>query len=219
MHILSVGDSWSAGAWNIVDDKHVVDDIGYQHELNKIGKVTNYWTFNNNQALQNLYNHHHHYDVVLFFVTDPFRDITHYKKPYSFFVNDILTAGELLTAHNVLLESTMQALNSFGSKVKVIGGCQTLTHRDDKNIVVHSASELASNKEYTHPLIWDSGWSGIINYEKCKRDLLVELDKNRQLQDAMESEEFQKYFYPDGYHLNKKSNKILGEHLVKILTS
>lgn len=219
MHILSVGDSWSAGVWDVNNEKHNVVDKGYQQQLNEIGTVKNIWSYNNNQALQNLYLHHEDYDVVLFFFTDPFRDITHYKRRYSFFVNDILTAGELLSSHAALLESTMQALNAFGSKVKVIGGCQNLNHRDDKNIIVSCASELVSNNEYQHPLLWDSGWSGMINFDNCKKDLLKELDKNRQLQDAMESQQFQKYFWPDGYHLNKHSNNILGEHLVKILTS
>jgi hypothetical protein len=136
MQILSVGDSWSAGVWGVVDEKHTVTGSGYKLELSKIGNVTNIWGFNNSQALDTIVKYYDNYDVILFFVTDPFRDITHYKKSYSFFVNDFRTAGELLAVHNALLESIIQSTKRIGNKIKLIGGCQTLTHRNESNIII-----------------------------------------------------------------------------------
>ena len=219
MQILSVGDSWSAGVWDIVDGKHTVVDSGYKKELYKLGNLTNIWGFNNNQALHNISKYYNNYDIILFFVTDPLRDITDYEKSYSFFVNDFRTAGELLAVHHALLEATIQSAKRFGDKVKLIGGCQTLTHKTDENIIVHSVSELVSNNTYKHPLIWDSGWSGMLNYDRANKDLVKLWADNRELQDAMESDRFKKYFWPDGYHPNGHSNKILGEELVRIITS
>ena len=218
MHILSVGDSWSAGVWDIVDGKHVVTEPGYKNELSTIGEVTNIWGFSNSQALDTIIKYHDNYDIVLFFVTDPFRDISDYEKNYSFYVNNLNTADELLAVHSSLLESTIQASRRFGDKVKLIGGCQTLVHRNDENIIIHSVSELVSQNHFRHPLLWDSGWGGILN-KNANKDLFKLWAKNRELQDSMESEYFQKYFWPDGYHPNAYSNKILGKELVRILTS
>lgn len=218
MRILSVGDSWSAGVWDVIDGTHTVTGSGYKTELSQLGEVTNIWGFNNSHSLDVISRYHNEYDVVLFFVTDPLRDISDHEKIYSFYVNDFRTAGELLAVHSALLESTIQSAKRYGNKVKLIGGCQTLTHRNDCNIIIHSVSELVSKGQFRHPLIWDSGWSGMLNFEQANKDLIKLWKENRELQELMESEPFQKYFWPDGYHPNAYSNKILGEELVKILT-
>jgi len=219
MRILSVGDSWAAGIWDIRGGKHVNTGPGYVKQLNKIAEVDVMWGWNNQEALFNIAKHHHDYDVVLFFVTDPFRDITNPKKHYSFYVNDFLTADELIKANETLLESTIQSANSFEANIKLIGGCHSLKHRNDSNIIIHSVSELVSDGKYNHPRLWDSGWGGMLNFDNCSKDMSRVWLENREQQLKMESEPFQEYFWPDGYHPNAYSNKILGKELVKILTS
>jgi len=222
MRILSVGDSWCAGVWDVVDDKHTLVDEGYQKIVKKHAKIKTCYGFSNREAVQNVIKYHKKFDLVLFFVTDPFRDLSNPDANHSFFIKEILTANELLTAHRVLLESTIQSLNAIDADIRLIGGCQSLNHRSEDNIIIPCVSDLVSNKEYTHPFIWDSGWSSFLNFSifsNSSRDLMKLLVKNRQQQNAMESEPFQKYFWPDGYHPNANSHIILGNEIVKNITS
>lgn len=215
MRILSIGDSWSAGVWDVVDGKHKSVDIGYQKILQKYATVDNFWAFSNKESIINFEKYYKEYDIVLFFVTDPLRDLSSSLKSYAFNMDGIKTVDDLNFAHKILLNSTLQYLKYY-KNLYLIGGCQSLLHLQDENILIHSVSSLVTDKQYTQHKLWDSGWGGCMDFDTADKSLVNYIWEIRKQQELMDTK-FKKWFYPDGYHPNKYSNNILGNELVKKL--
>jgi hypothetical protein len=215
MKILSIGDSWSAGVWGTIDEQYKPVDAGYLTTLRNYAHVDNYWNFSNKQSIINFEKHYNH-DVVLFFVTDPLRDLAASMQAYNFMIGDIKTANDLKLAHQILLSSTINYFQGIDN-VFFIGGCQTLKNYQHGNVLIDSVSHLITNGTYTHPAIYDSGWSGCMDLENLDRDLIDLVYENRKQQDTMSSKKFSKWFGPEGYHPNSYSHEILGNEIAKKL--
>ena len=215
MRVLSIGDSWSAGVWNIVKGKHIPVDIGYQKILKKYATVDNFWAFSNRESIINFEKYYKEYDIVLFFVTDPLRDLSSSLKHYQFSMDGIKTPRDLNFAHKILLNSTYQYLKDY-KNVYLIGGCQSLVSLPNENILISSVSSLVTNQKYKQHDLWDSGWGGCIDFDTVHKSLVNYIWEIRKQQELMETK-FKKYFNPDGYHPNEYSNNILGNEIVKKL--
>jgi hypothetical protein len=221
MQIVTCGDSWSKGEW-IGDNKgHRVIHGGINTYFKEDGhQVYNIHRFSNRDSITALedYLKENSPDVIFYFFTDPFRDLTDPEIFYRFvnfehLATDIMSFQQL---HQTLIHKSLKKLDKLGRKIYVLGGCQRLEDKKYKNIkiLIESIAELVC-PEYKHPLYWDSGWSSFLKFESVKfdRKFFDLIEHHHKLQWAMETDKFAKMFRPDGFHPNRKAHFKLYQYL------
>lgn len=221
MHIVTCGDSWSKGEWNIINNKLNVSHPG----INQYFKNDNYFVqnlrgFSNYISINKLktYLETNSPDIIFYFFTDPFRDLADINNQHCFsnFQHKASNFDDFLNLHKTLLSQSLQLMDELNTKIYVLGGCQRLLKKKFKNIeiIVEAISELVC-PEYTHPDYWDSGWTSFLNFEAAEFDrrLFDLIEHHHKLQWNMETDQFANMFRPDGRHPNRHAHFKLFNYL------
>jgi hypothetical protein len=223
MKILTCGDSWSKGEWDIVNNNHDISHQGINQYFKNDGHdVTNIHRFSNKASIDELrkYLKNNSPDLIFYFFTDPFRDLIDPTNISRFvdFEHKATDINKFLALHATLLKKSLKKLDKIGKKIYVLGGCQRLKKEKYKNIdiLIESISELVC-PEYKHPELWDSGWSSFLKFESVKfdREFFNLVEKEHKLQWKMETDEFAEMFRPDGLHPNRHAHLKLYNFLKK----
>jgi hypothetical protein len=215
--ILIGGDSWGCGEFNWHNKKHVVTHKGLEQYLCDDGFVvancsqpgsSNRKSISRVSYQPNL----SEYDHIIWFQSDPFRDLAPYNKFNSMFNS----YQQLLDCSNELLNSSYNTLNQLGNKVICIGGCSKLDpdiHNYENLIpLVDSVVELIL-PTVTAPQVWCSGWIHFID-SSTNETLLDQLLIDKKIQDQIGDDPM---FIPDGYHPNRDGHRVLFDVVRKFL--
>jgi hypothetical protein len=223
MHLVTSGDSWSKGEWDIINKKHTVSHQGINQYFADDGyKVVNLHGFSNKISIKKLekYLETNSPDVILYFFTDPFRDFTDPSNSSIFYkISKTLTSiNNFQDMHEKLINDTLKKLDSLNKKIYVLGGCQRLEKRKFNNIEIflESVSEFICN-DYKHPKFWDSGWSFYIDFKNLDKKFFYFIEEQNKLQWNMLTDQYASQFRPDGFHPNRhghyKLYKFLKENI------
>jgi hypothetical protein len=225
MKILIAGDSWGCGEWgwgageqkwedgDELDESYIITHRGLEYYLIEVGHdVTNISCggASNKEILVKLQQLDlQRYDHIIWFQTDPIRDL----RPYGDKLVD--TFDNLLTKQNSLLDSTYQTLNSFDKKIICLGGCSKL-NLDLINKYTNLLPVIPSIPEllmptFIHPKIWFSDWIDQ-SWRHFDVDSLDNLVYNKTLQDSIFNNK--ELFWPDGRHPNRHAHRKLFEYLI-----
>jgi hypothetical protein len=208
--LLIGGDSWGCGEWpnpgkgpykvtHLGLEQYLLDDgfcvkncsVGAQSNKDSVDRV------NCELELDS-------YDCVIWFQSDPLRDL----RPYTNFNSQFTSYQELLDLSNRLLNSHYKMLNQSGHKVICVGGCTKLDPdiRNYENLIplVDSMIELLL-PNFTAPKVWHSDWLFAIK-SNINEDLLDQLLVNKKIQDSLRDKPI---FKPDGMHPNREGHRVL----------
>ena len=209
MRILISGDSWGCGEWGkdsnnkykvlhrgledyLINDKHIVKNISVAG-----GSISD--------TIQNLKkNNINEYDFVIFFQTDPLRNLRPYHKIYEKF----LSFNDIIKIQDEILDDSYNLLDNIGIKIYCIGGCSKINIDKIKNynnlILVLPAITEFLLPEYNHPLVWASD---IIHRDDILRKLnynvVIDISEEKRKQDMLFNKEYAHYFGTDGRHPNR----------------
>jgi hypothetical protein len=213
--LLIVGDSWGIGEWGW-DNKNRYActhkgleqyflDAGYSVQNKSIGGGTNRQSTLTLQLLDL-----NQYKSILWFQTDPLRDITDSQ----LFLKEYNSFQKVIEYQKELLNKTYLNLNSLEIEILCIGGCSKLEldlikYYPNLTPIIPSAIEFLI-PDFKHPEIWFSRW-----YEDIDRQFSIDcINKflyNKQLQDQLEK--YRDLFWPDGRHPNRWGHKKIFEYL------
>jgi len=212
--VLIAGDSWAAGEWGFENPgSYVVLHRGLEQYLRDSG----YTVINksvpggSNRLAVELIKPTHSEISVIWFQTDPIRDL----RPYKGFKSKYTTYEDILLAQKQLLLQTYSELNELDLKIICIGGCSRLDFsliKDCSNLIpfIPSAIEFLL-PQYTHPEIWFSDWYDLID-KQFDIDSVNKFLYNKQLQDGLRDQK--DLFWPDGIHPNRHGHRLIFEHLM-----
>lgn len=219
MHLITNGDSWSKGEWDIVNKQHTVTHTGVNHYFSNDGhSVTNLHDFSNIRSIEKLekYLETNSPDVIFYFFTDPFRDFTDPKNTANFgdIYKKLTSIKEFKELHKLLINNTLVRLENLNKKIYVLGGSQRLQRKKYKNIeiLLESVSEFVC-PDYKHPDFWDSGWSSYIDFKHLDREFFYFIEEQHKLQWKMADDQYADFFRPDGLHPNRHGHYKLYEFL------
>jgi hypothetical protein len=219
MHLVTSGDSWSKGEWDIINNQHNVSHSGINYYFKNDGHdVVNLHEFSNKASIKKLksYLENNFPDVIFYFFTDPFRDFSDPSNSSIFHgINEKLkNVEDFNNLHKFLINSTLSDLDKLNKKIYVLGGCQKLTKEKYENIeiLIESISELVC-PEFKHPDFWDSGWTSYLDFKNLNRQFFYFIEKQHKLQWSMESKDFEEMFMPDGFHPNRYAHLKLYNYL------
>jgi hypothetical protein len=218
MKILIGGDSWGNGEWPqetnhrgiwqyFEEDGHevMIKSVPGESNKNTIPHMCNYIT--------EKYNH----DYIFWFQSDPLRDL----RPYDDFGKTIKNYQDLLEQSEIILDKNYRELNNrTTSKIYCIGGCSKLNLKliskyENLIPIVESLTELIFD-DYVHPKLWHSDWLKVVDIFELETINLL-LDDKRKQDSLAEVDKYREYFWPDGYHPNRKGHKVLYEFLCQNL--
>jgi hypothetical protein len=153
------------------------------------------------------------FDYIFWFQSDPLRDLRPYHK-----FEQYNTIDKLLEKSRECLIDAYTRLNSMGVVIHCIGGCSEINLdliKDFKNLVpiIPSVTRLIW-PEFQHPPIWVSDWMNKIDRQFDLNELdriIVMKDHQLSLGDNKE------YFFPDGYHPNRKGHRVIYDYICKEL--
>jgi len=230
--ILIGGDSWGCGEWHWDESKWpILSHLGLEQYLVDDGfSVVNCSKggSSNKDAVERIGRKlsSDTYDYVIWFQTDPLRDLEPLPKSTNIFVND----QRLLDSYNEMLNSNYKMLNQLGNKVICIGGCSKLDP-DIHNYVnliplVDSMIELLL-PHITAPTIWShwipisTGNTMILEWlhtldTSIEEDLLDRLLADTEIKDQIGKEPL---FTPDGGHPNRDGHRILFDIVKEFLAT
>ena len=218
---LITGDSWGLGEWAVREhsvqpaglksryithsglhyyleqEGHQVINISHAGQSNKV--IT--------RLLKLHLETHSNYDYIIWFQTDPLRDLRPYTKSFT----KLTTNNELIDNRNILLNDTYTLLNSLNKTIHCIGGCSKLNVdaiQSCANLIpiIPSVIELCL-PEFIQPPISFSDWINFIPKDFKDFDELITIKKNLDL--FYTEPVYQKYFWPDGSHVNRYGHKII----------
>ena len=207
------GDSWGCGEWGCTGpDRYGVLHTGLQYYLDEIGHYTknvSKGSISNRDSINRLKNElqiKSDYDYIIWFQSDPLRDLRPYDKSEFATFN---TINEMLVSANRLLSASYTTLNDIGIPIHCIGGCSKVDTELIKNFknlnpLITSALELIV-KDHLHSPITFSDWIRNISRDFQDLDELVVI---KQAQDKF-FDDNEIYFYPDGVHANRLGHEII----------
>ena len=208
MRILITGDSWSQGEWDGLNvdyrvthrgiEQYLVDD---GHDVVNVGQGG----YNNLQALDSIKGHE--FDHLIFFFTDPLRQAT---------FEDFSTTSPKLIAQ----QHTDYVVNELEKypQVTLIGGACRVT-ADTIKYVIPSMSEVIvpgfTDTEYMTSHEWEDHWKRITNpSQQFKQEIVDIADQAGPKYKLWEKRK--DYFWPDGYHANRKGIRIVYDHMLNL---
>lgn len=210
--ILIVGDSWGLGEWDF--NPYEVRHTGLQHYLEEAGHTVlnkSVAGSSNKAVVSNLLKSNlQDFDYIFWIQSDPLRDL----RPYQQFHK--LTNIELMIKQSkILLDSTYSLLNSIGKPIHCLGGCAKL----DLDLL-----KLHNNLIPFMPSIWEFIYSDEIHPLLCFSDWIDKIPKDfedfeklvriKQYIDSWTTNpKFREYFYPDGFHPNRKAHQKIFDHI------
>jgi hypothetical protein len=217
-NILIGGDSWGCGEWGWINrKKYGVLHPGLEQYLVDSGfAVVNCskGASCNKKSIERIAHQADlsDYDHIVWFQSDPLRDL----RPYKNFNSMFASYQELLDRSNDLLNSHYRLLNQLDNKVICIGGCSKLNADigNYENLIpaVASMIELLL-PDFSAPNVWHSDWIDIIN-SSIDENLLDQLVADKKIQDQIGNESI---FKPDGFHPNREGHLILFNTIRELL--
>jgi hypothetical protein len=223
--ILIAGDSWGCGEWAVFGRK--VAHLGLELYFNEYGcPVTNVSVggYSNIESINSIKNKliDNTYDAIIWFQTDPIRDLRPYKDNGDKFALEI---DEFLKMHDELLIKNYTELNSLGPNllgpVICLGGCSDITPsliNDYSNLkpAIPSIVEFFGCK---NPPLWVPGSRWLsdegITISKSIVNYMYDTDpKWTQVRFGTDSNLNKKWFFPDGYHPNRHALKEIFDYLI-----
>jgi hypothetical protein len=151
------------------------------------------------------------YDHVVWFQTDPIRNLA----PYTDFVERFTTIDSLLSYQLETLQQSYAELNSLGKQIHCLGGCSKLdinliSEFTNLRPVIESIPEFLL-PHYIHPIIIFSNWYTLVD-RQFDIDSLTKLVDLKKIQDSLVDE--REFFWPDGYHPNRYGLKKVFDYLI-----
>ena len=210
--VLIAGDSWGCGEWSVEDGPATrVIHRGLEQFLIDYGcSVTNLseggsTNFTQAQKLVLELNHTKP-DVVIWFQTDPMRDLGSLNSDT--FPKDL---AEMIVAQQQRLDTVYEKLNNLGIPIHCIGGASKLDETllvkySNLKPIIPSIIEMFGG---THPVCWISSWIQLDSL-KFSDKLLSELDEV-----AATTFLPREWFYPDGVHPNREAHYRIFEYMLK----
>ncbi|CAB4133379.1 SGNH_hydrolase domain containing protein [uncultured Caudovirales phage] len=218
MRILISGDSWSQGEWDQIDGCATVIHGGIsqyfqdnEHEVINVGRGG----FNNIESMESAldiiddsFNH-----FILFF-TDPLRQATSEEI-------GTITPQEIIELHFVYILEQFKYIKSKlpNIKITVIGGCAKFTKSSELiDLLVPSINELLiptfKDTHFMDSVEWrkffDNHYKKFTQKQKIAwTEVIVKTSHKFTLW-----KEHPEFFWPDGYHTNKKGHKFLYDHII-----
>jgi hypothetical protein len=213
--ILIGGDSWGCGEWAETAtgygirhrglEQYLIDDNVYVVNVARGGQ-------SNSSSIEQVINQldlqgSDFFDTIIWFQTDPIRDLS----PYSNFSTTFVDYFALMNKSNELLHNSYQQLNQLGVNIVCIGGCSKLlpeiTEYKNLNPIIPSMIEFLE-PALTAPDLWHSDWINCVNGVDI--DFVDKLLVQKKLQNALGD---YKIFQPDGGHANRYGHRMLYDYL------
>lgn len=209
--ILIGGDSWGCGEWgHDGKNKHGVLHAGLEQYLVDDGfVVTNvsHGGFSNKDSIAEIVKslQCNDYDHVIWFQSDPYRNL----RPYDNFSTLFQNRNEFIKLQIDLLNQSYDQLNQLNKKIICLGGCTKLDQSINaySNLIpaVDSIIELLI-PSFSAPEFWLSDWLSVLD-SSIPEDVLDLLMYCKKKQDSLH--ERRGLFYPDGQHPNRAGHLIL----------
>jgi hypothetical protein len=215
--ILMVGDSWGCGEITNLDhySKTIISHPGVEQYLKDDGhKVVNLSMLggSNADAYHLLQNYHKNYDIIIYWHTDPLRDLRPYH--HDTWWDD---SNALLVKMRDLRQANYEKFNRLGRRIFCLGGCSPLT--SDINCFANLVAVIDKVSEFilpnfTHPDVWCSDWLAPLLESRPPEKMLHFLLAQKCQHDALLQEPL---FIPDGHHPNRHGHKIVYDYLKKFI--
>ena len=211
--ILISGDSWGCGEWGCDEyGNYRVLHKGLEDYLVSDGFVVNNVSMggiNNKESARNLkkellQNDSDFFDLIIWFQTDPIRDLRPYKR---LSYTEISSYEQLIEVAENLLNETYTMLNNLNKKIVCIGGCSKLISdiNNYNNLIPFIPSCIEEFTKLKAPKIWHSDW--INELDNFSIDALDKLLIDKRIQDSLYEHEMVR---PDhGLHMNRIGHKLL----------
>ena len=214
--LLIVGDSWAMGEWDWDNENRYACthkgleqyflDAGCSVQNKSIGGASNSQSILTLQLLDL-----NQYKSILWFQTDPLRDITDSQ----LFLKEYNSFQKVIEHQKELLNKTYLNLNSLEIEILCIGGCSKLEldlikYYPNLTPIIPSVMEFLI-PDFKHPEIWFSGWFQDID-RQFSIDCINKFLYNKQLQDQL-GWLYRDLFWPDGRHPNRWGHKKIFEYL------
>ena len=217
MKICITGDSWGCGEWDKINGKYQTSHLGTEFFLKE--KYPNFEIINvskggscNKEAINRL-SEIDNVDCVIFFQTDPLRELEPYKSNKTYL--DWKSYDDICSTQKNLAKDAYKKLDTYGVPVLMIGGCSKVyvdLIEQTKNLIplIPSIAELLIPNFVQSTLcvdMWVNNIEIVFNDSKYLEDLNkiqkdVDNDKNALKQCAG-------YFYPDFSHANRKAHRVI----------
>lgn len=237
--VLIVGDSWGCGEWssrdevtgasNFVRISDFITHRGLQQYLMEDG----YDVVNQSKPAasceeiyksllsQNL----NGYDYIFWIQTDPLRNC----KPFNSFSEKFSSYQQVKEIQNEILERVYRQLNDFGVEIYCIGGCSRLNVdilKEFQNLIplIKSIPELVDSSlicpEISFPVWTVPGRYNWSQYVSQKNFTLEDVEKFLEVFDFWDkiNKERKDFFWPDGWHPNRRAHKIVYDYIKNKLT-
>ena len=218
MKILIGGDSWGNGEWPQETNHRGIwqyfEEDGHEVMIKSIPGESNKNTISH---MCDFINENYNHDFIFWFQSDPLRDL----RPYDEFGTTINGYNDLLKQSEIILDKNYPELNNrTTSKIYCIGGCSKLNLElisKYNNLIplIESATEFII-KDYQHPKLWHSDWLNVVDRFDLETIDLLLIDKRKQ-DSLSQIEKYREYFWPDGYHPNRKGHKVLYDFILNSL--
>jgi hypothetical protein len=213
--ILIIGDSWGCGEWVKFGPGHYwTVHSGLEFYLKEYGcNVTNLSMGGiSNSKIFDLLNEHiqinNSYDVIIWFQTDPLRNLRPYADNIEIFKKN---KEDFILAHDELLDSIYAKFNSLDLPIHCVGGTTKLNlafleKYPNLHPVIPSIIEMFGE---AHIKIWPSNWIKDPQVLKSLSHSVVEY-----LYSECEPKLSREWFFPDGLHPNRKAHEKIFEYLI-----
>jgi len=217
------GDSWGCGEWCVNGPNgYGVVHNGLQQYLDETGHLTKNVAKGGSSNLDSVRRLKAElfiksdYDYIIWFQTDPLRDLRPYDK--SRFVT-FTKIDDMLTSCSMLLNVTYTLLNNIGVPVHCIGGLSKLNielMKDYRNLIpmIPSVKELYV-PEHRHSNIAFSDWIKFIPRQFQDFDELISI--KHEDDHFFENPAHKIFFWPDGIHPNRYGHKIIFDKISDML--
>jgi lysophospholipase L1-like esterase len=219
---LIAGDSWGCGEWVNDSTGYRVIHNGLQQYLDEAGHLTKNVSKGGRSNLVSVRRLKAElfiksdYDYVIWFQTDPLRDLRPYdKSKFATFTN----IDDMLASSSMLLNVTYKFLNTIGVPIYCVGGLSKLNielMKDYKNLIpmIPSVKELCV-PDHCHSNIAFSDWINYISKEFQDFDELISI--KHEFDNFFENPSNKVFFWPDGVHPNRYGHKIIFDKLCDTL--
>lgn len=214
--ILIIGDSWGRGEWLCQPRTQIYHPVhlGLESYLKEYGCDVNNLSqggYSNSNIFNSLHDHmaiNNSYDVIIWFQTDPLRNLRPYADHTEIFKKN---KEDFILAYDELLDSIYDKFDSLNLPIYCLGGATKLNlalleKYPNLHPVIPSIIEMFGE---SHIKVWPSDWI---------KDPQVLKSLSHPLADYLHSESevnlSEEWFFPDGRHPNRKAHKKIFEYLI-----
>jgi len=213
--ILIIGDSWGCGEWAMSGPNgYCTVHPGLEFYLKEHGYDVNNLSqggYSNSDIFNSLRDHlaiNNSYDVIIWFQTDPLRNLRPYADNIEIFKKN---KEDFILVHDELLNSIYAKFNSLDLPIHCLGGTTKLNlalleKYPNLHPVIPSIIEMFGE---AHIKIWPSDWIKNPQILKSLSRTLVDY-----LHSECEPKLSREWFFPDGRHPNRKAHKKIFEFLI-----